>query len=205
LNCRFSTSSTSPPTMGEPYLPLGSWPSPTRLAPPRSSTLTTVIAKSSTLAFSKPFFNQGLPNRRAVPRSSYAQFLLLISGADRDQMDRMRTSVASMCAGWDVAQVRASLNEAPHDVVDPLVFAEAAELISAHKRYRRDVVCSIARALEAPLGGESRSRAPRGSHHTAVPVLTFSRPVPSPIRHCAASRSECCCIAIPISLKSIGV
>ena len=30
----------------------------------------TVIAKSSTLAFSKPFFDQGLINRRAVLKSS---------------------------------------------------------------------------------------------------------------------------------------
>ena len=34
----------------------------------------TVIAKSSTLAFSKPFFDQGLINRRAVLKSTYAQF-----------------------------------------------------------------------------------------------------------------------------------
>ena len=32
----------------------------------------TIIAKSSTLAFSKPFFSQGLLNRRAVLKSSYA-------------------------------------------------------------------------------------------------------------------------------------
>ena len=43
----------------------------------------TVIAKSSTLAFSKPFFDQGLINRRTVLKSSYAQFLFLMSGADR--------------------------------------------------------------------------------------------------------------------------
>ena len=42
----------------------------------------TIIAKSSTLAFSKPFFAQGLINRRAVLKSSYAQFLFLLSGAD---------------------------------------------------------------------------------------------------------------------------
>src|SRR5262245_37737915 len=39
----------------------------------------TVIAKSSTLAFSKPFFDQGLINRRAVLKSTYAQFLFLMS------------------------------------------------------------------------------------------------------------------------------
>src|SRR4030095_15159143 len=61
----------------------------------------TVIAKSSTLAFSKPFFDQGLINRRAVLKSTYAQFLFLMSGADHDQMDRMRSYVTNMCTGWD--------------------------------------------------------------------------------------------------------
>ena len=66
----------------------------------------TIIAKSSTLAFSKPFFDQGLLNRRAVLKSSYAQFIFLLSGADHDQMDRMRTHLANMCIGWDVEQVK---------------------------------------------------------------------------------------------------
>ena len=66
----------------------------------------TVIAKSSTLAFSKPFFDQGLINRRAVLKSSYAQFLFLMSGADHDQMDRMRSYLTNMCTGWDVEQVK---------------------------------------------------------------------------------------------------
>ena len=35
----------------------------------------TVIAKSSTLAFSRPFFRNGLINRRAVLKGAYAQFV----------------------------------------------------------------------------------------------------------------------------------
>jgi HAD superfamily hydrolase (TIGR01490 family) len=100
----------------------------------------TVIAKSSTLAFSKPFFNQGLINRRAVLKSTYAQFLFLMSGADHDQMDRMRNYVTKMCAGWDVEQVKSIVGETLHDIVDPLVFAEAANLIADHKLCGRDVV-----------------------------------------------------------------
>src|SRR6476620_3556748 len=87
----------------------------------------TVIAKSSTLAFSKPFFNQGLINRRTVLKSTYAQFLFLMSGADHDQMDRMRSYVTNMCTGWDVEQVKSIVGETLHDIVDPLVFAEAAD------------------------------------------------------------------------------
>ena len=100
----------------------------------------TVIAKSSTLAFSKPFFSQGLMNRRTVLKSAYAQFLFTMSGADHDQMDRMRAHITTMCAGWDVEQVKSVVGETLHDIVDPLVFAEAADLISDHKLCGRDVV-----------------------------------------------------------------
>ena len=113
----------------------------------------TVIAKSSTLAFSKPFFDQGLINRRAVLKSSYAQFLFLMSGADHDQMDRMRSYLTNMCAGWDVEQVKSIVAETLHDIVDPLVFAEAADLIADHKLCGRDVVVVSASGEEivAPI------------------------------------------------------
>lgn len=116
----------------------------------------TIIAKSSTLAFSKPFFAQGLLNRRAVLKSSYAQFIFLLSGADHDQMDRMRTHLTNMCAGWDVAQVRSIVNETLHDIVTPLVFAEAADLIAAHKLCGRDVV-----VVSASGRGDRRPDRPR--------------------------------------------
>ena len=113
----------------------------------------TVIAKSSTLAFSKPFFDQGLINRRAVLKSTYAQFLFLMSGADHDQMDRMRSYVTNMCSGWDVEQVKSIVGETLHDIVDPLVFAEAADLIADHKLCGRDVVVVSASGEEivAPI------------------------------------------------------
>ncbi|KAA8970464.1 HAD-IB family hydrolase [Mycobacterium sp.] len=113
----------------------------------------TIIAKSSTLAFSKPFFNQGLINRRTVLKSSYAQFLFLLSGADHDQMDRMRFHLTNMCAGWDVEQVKSIVNETLHEIVTPLVFAEAAELIAGHKLCGRDVVVVSASGEElvAPI------------------------------------------------------
>ena len=44
----------------------------------------TIIAKSSTLAFSKPFQAGGLISRRGVLRSAYAQFVYLVGGADHE-------------------------------------------------------------------------------------------------------------------------
>lgn len=100
----------------------------------------TIIAKSSTLAFSKPFFREGLINRRAVLKSSYAQFMYLLAGADEDQMERMRAHITALCAGWEVEQVRAIVNETLHDIVNPLVYKEATELIGEHRENGHDIV-----------------------------------------------------------------
>ncbi len=100
----------------------------------------TVIARSSTLAYARPFYRGGLINRRAVLRSSYAQFVYLAGGADHDQIERMRAYLSTMCAGWDVQQVKDIVAETLHDLIDPMVYAEAAELIEEHHLAGRDVV-----------------------------------------------------------------
>ncbi|MDZ7881640.1 MAG: HAD-IB family hydrolase [Mycobacterium sp.] len=156
----------------------------------------TVIAKSSTLAFSKPFFDQGLLNRRAVLKSSYAQFLFLMSGADHDQMDRMRTYLTDMCTGWDVEQVRSVVGETLHEIVDPLVFAEAANLIADHKLCGRDVVvvsasgeeivAPIARALGATHAMATRMVAEEGKYTGEVAFYCFGEGKAEAIRELAA-------------------
>ncbi|QFZ16310.1 HAD-IB family hydrolase [Saccharothrix syringae] len=122
----------------------------------------TVIAKSSTLAFSRPFFQEGLINRRAVLKSAYAQFVFMLAGADADQMDRMRSHITALCEGWDVEQVRSIVEETLHDIVDPLVYKEATQLISEHKDEGHDVVVVSASGEElvAPISamvGATRS------------------------------------------------
>jgi HAD superfamily hydrolase (TIGR01490 family) len=156
----------------------------------------TIIAKSSTLAFSKPFFNQGLLNRRAVLKSSYAQFIFLLSGADHDQMDRMRTHMTNMCTGWDVAQVKSIVNETLHDIMTPLVFAEAADLIAAHKLCGRDVVvvsasgeeivAPIARALGATHAMATRMVVEDGKYTGEVAFYCYGEGKVQAIRELAA-------------------
>ncbi|WP_132876134.1 HAD family hydrolase [Tamaricihabitans halophyticus] len=113
----------------------------------------TIIAKSSTLAFSRPLFKEGLINRRAVLKSAYAQFMYVLAGADSDQTERMRDYITQLCGGWDVAQVRAIVEETLHDIVDPLVYAEATELIAEHQAAGHDVVIISATGEEisAPI------------------------------------------------------
>jgi len=114
----------------------------------------TIIAKSSTLAFSRSFYHGGLINRRAVLKSAYAQFVYLVGGADHDQMERMREYLSSMCTGWSVAQVREIVGETLHELIDPLVYDEAVTLIEEHHTAGRDVVIVSSSGTEVvePIG-----------------------------------------------------
>ncbi|GAB3581886.1 HAD family hydrolase [Amycolatopsis endophytica] len=100
----------------------------------------TIIASSSALAFSKPLLREGLISKRAALKSAYAQLVFSLSGADEDRTERMRAEISALCTGWDVAQVRAIVNETLHDIVDPLVYSEAAELITWHQEQGHDVI-----------------------------------------------------------------
>jgi HAD superfamily hydrolase (TIGR01490 family) len=100
----------------------------------------TIIAKSSAMAFSKPFQAGGLISRRAVLRSAYAQFVYVVGGADHDQMEKMRHFMSQLVGGWDVATVREIVADTLHNVVDPLVYDEAVTLIEQHKLAGRDIV-----------------------------------------------------------------
>lgn len=100
----------------------------------------TIIAKSSVLAFSKPFQAGGLISRRAVLRSAYAQFVFMVGGADHDQVEKMRLFMSQLVAGWDVASVREIVADTLHNVLDPIVYSEAVRLIDEHHLAGRDVV-----------------------------------------------------------------
>lgn len=126
----------------------------------------TIIAGSSALAFSKPFRREGLISRRALLRSAYAQLLLLLSGADADTMEQLRRGLTAMCTGWEVAQVRAIVAETLVETVQPMIYAEAAELIAAHQADGEEVVVLSASGLEvvepiAALVGADRCLATR--------------------------------------------
>ena len=114
----------------------------------------TIIAKSSVLAFGRPFLHGGLITRRSVLRSAYVQFVFALSGADDDQMQKMRDHLTSMCTGWDVAQVGEIVRETLHEIIDPLVYDEAVALIEQHRAEGHDIVLVSASGEEVvgPIG-----------------------------------------------------
>jgi len=156
----------------------------------------TILAKSSTLALSKPFFDQGLLHPRAVLKSGYAELIFMLSGAGHDRLHRMRVHMTNMCTGWDVAQVRSIVNEMMHEIVTPLVFTEAADLIAAHKLCGRDVVIvsasgedivePIARTLGATHAMATRLVVDRGKYTGDVAFHCYGERKVHAIRELAA-------------------
>lgn len=114
----------------------------------------TVLAKSSALAFSRPFYRDGLIRRRDVVKGAYAQLMFRLSGADEAAMARMRDYLARLCHGWRVDQVRQLVEETLHERIDPYIYAEAGTLITQHRAAGDDVVLVSASGEEIvrPIG-----------------------------------------------------
>jgi HAD superfamily hydrolase (TIGR01490 family) len=114
----------------------------------------TIIARSSTLAFSRPLYTGGLIGRAALLRGAYAQLVYTLGGADHDQMERMRAYLSQLVTGWDVARVKQIVAETLEELIDPLVYSEAVTLIQEHRAAGRDVVIVSSSGAEvvAPIG-----------------------------------------------------
>lgn len=100
----------------------------------------TIIAKSSTLAFTKPMFKAGLLSGSTLAKAGIAQVYYQAFGADHDQLQRIKEELSSLTEGWDHAEVEALVAETVNEVVAPLVYAEALAIIDDHKREGRKVV-----------------------------------------------------------------
>ena len=114
----------------------------------------TILAKSSSLVFAKPFYKGGLMEATDVVRSAYAQFVFITSGADHDQMEQMREYMSAMVAGWPVDKVKEIVAETMDSIVDPIVYEEALDLIREHQDAGRDVIVisSSGNEVVEPIG-----------------------------------------------------
>jgi HAD superfamily hydrolase (TIGR01490 family) len=114
----------------------------------------TVIAKSSVLAFGRPFYREGLLSRRAIVKSAYAQVIFMLVGADESKMEKLRTAMLDLIRGWNQRHVAEIVREALDEIVTPIIFKEALDLISEHHAAGRIVVLvsSAPEEVVRPLG-----------------------------------------------------
>jgi HAD superfamily hydrolase (TIGR01490 family) len=108
----------------------------------------TVIAKASMVAFGRPFYDEGLISRRLVVRALWGQLVFMHLGASEQKLARIRESVLRLTRGWDQERVRAIVRETLESVIEPIVYAEAAELIAEHRAAGRRVYIVSASPLE---------------------------------------------------------
>jgi HAD superfamily hydrolase (TIGR01490 family) len=93
----------------------------------------TVIARASIAAFGRPFRRGGLITRRTVARAVLSQLLYLQFGASEHRLSRVRESVLALTRGWDRERVADIVRRALLETVEPLIYAEALELMEAHR------------------------------------------------------------------------
>ena len=99
----------------------------------------TVIARSSTLAFTGHLYRAGMLGRRALARAAMGQLMYMLFGADEDQLAKARDAMLRLTKGWDKAEIERIVEEALEEVVAPIVYAEALFLIDEHMREGRKV------------------------------------------------------------------
>jgi HAD superfamily hydrolase (TIGR01490 family) len=158
----------------------------------------TIIARSSTFAFSREFQAGGLISRGAVLRSAYAQFVYMVGGADHDQMEKLRQMMSQLCAGWDVQTVTDIVADTLHNIVDPLVYDEAVSLIEEHHAAGRDVIIvstsgaemvePIGEMLGADVVVASRLEIEEGRYTGVISYYAYAEEKATAIRDLAAER-----------------
>ncbi|HEY1466704.1 MAG TPA: HAD-IB family hydrolase [Acidimicrobiales bacterium] len=99
----------------------------------------TVIAKASIAAFGGPFYRGGLINRRLVVRAVVSQLIYLHLGASEQKLARVRESMLTLTKGWDQTLIRQIVREALEETVEPIIYAEALDLIEEHRAAGRRV------------------------------------------------------------------
>ena len=113
----------------------------------------TVIARSSTLAFGKPLMKEGMISRALIIKSLYAQLVYHLVGADEAKMEKMRVALLELTRGWEKEKIQQLVRETITDIIDPLIYQEALDLIAEHRAAGRRVyiVSSSAEEIVRPL------------------------------------------------------
>ncbi|MEI7592404.1 MAG: HAD-IB family hydrolase [Actinomycetes bacterium] len=113
----------------------------------------TVIAKASMVAFGPSLYREGMISRWLIARALWSQFVFQRMGADEEQMAKFRQSALRVTRGWDQAKISAIVRETLAEVIDPIVYDEALDLIREHQAAGRRVylISASPEEIVAPL------------------------------------------------------
>jgi HAD superfamily hydrolase (TIGR01490 family) len=100
----------------------------------------TLISRSSTLAFSRPYYRHGLISLGTMIRGGLAQAVFKRMGAGQVRMERIRRQVSRLCQGWPADAVREIVQANLDAVIGPLLYEEARTLVAEHHAAGRDVI-----------------------------------------------------------------
>jgi HAD superfamily hydrolase (TIGR01490 family) len=99
----------------------------------------TVIAKASLIAFSRSFYREGLVSRRNLARGLWGQAFFVRFGARASTLERLRLRTLALTAGWEQERVKRIVANTLNQVVGPITYKEAVDLIAEHKGAGRRV------------------------------------------------------------------
>ncbi len=141
-----------PPRRGGPLAP-GAGPYAGRVQAAFFDLDETVIAKASMVAFGRPLYDAGMISRWLVVRAMWSNLLFHYLGADEERMRKFRSSALRITRGWDQALVSAIVRDTLTDVIEPIVYVEALELIREHQAAGRRVfiISASPEEIVAPL------------------------------------------------------
>ena len=158
----------------------------------------TLIARSSTLAFGRPFYRHGLLSRTDMIRGALAQARYRLSGADHRQMEKLRASACAACRGWPADRVTEIVSRYLKDLILPYVYAEARALLSEHRSAGQDVIIvstsgeEVVAPIGALLGAESviatRMRIANGHYTGEMECYAYGEEKAVQVRRLAAER-----------------
>ncbi len=100
----------------------------------------TIIARSSTLAFTRPMFRAGLLGGTTLAKAGIAQAYYRAFGAAEGHLERVKDELSNLIRGWEREEVMALVTETVDEVVTPMVYAEALAVVDRHRKSGHRVV-----------------------------------------------------------------
>ena len=114
----------------------------------------TVIAKASLVAFGPSLHRAGYLSKWLVARALWAQFFFRRFGADAEKLRKFRETALRVATGWEKDEIQRLVRATLAEVIEPIVYKEALELIGFHRAegHRIYLVSASPSEIVEPLG-----------------------------------------------------